>query len=383
VADVSELPVYKRLFQEPYAFDFFQAVRLLDRMPDALARFDPGGPAPEVARFRAQLTLNFPASAIHDLAPPREPGKLPEMTVTFLGLFGPSGVLPRHYTEQLLRLERDARGPERRALRDWLDLFNHRFISLFRRAWEKYRFYLDYERGRPDQAEPDDFTRALLSLVGLGTPWLRNRLRVTAPGTHDEPVRELAKVHDLGLLRFAGLLAQRHRNAWGLGALLVGYFGLPIEVKQFQGQWLPLEEASQSRLGLEDSNCLLGENVVAGDRLWDVQGKVRLRVGPLRYAQFLDYLPDTSPVPERKAFFLLCHVARLYLGPEFDFDVQLVLRAEDVPACRLTDDDATGPRLGWNCWMLCETPAADAEEAVFGGHALTRVGADARSSGLL
>jgi type VI secretion system protein ImpH len=305
------------------------------------------------------------------------------MTVTFLGLFGPSGVLPRHYTEQLLRQERDAKGPEKRALRDWLDLFNHRFVHLFQRAWEKYRFFLAHERSEPDRDDPDAFTRAVLSYVGLGTPWLRNRLRVIAPGSADEPDRELAKVEDLGLLRFAGLLAQRHRNAWGLQALLAGYFGLPVEVRQFQGQWLPLEPSSQSRLGDEESNGLLGENVVAGDRVWDVQGKVRLRLGPVRYARFLEYLPDTGPVPHRKAFFLLCHVARLYLGPEFDFDVQLVLRAEDVPACRMTDDDATGPRLGWNCWLLCAPAEVPAEDAVFGGHALTRVGDDARSSGPL
>lgn len=375
---MSDVPVYKRLFAEPFAFDFFQAVRLLGRMPDALARS-----GPEVARFRSQLTLNFPASAVHDLLPPREFGKLPEMTVTFLGLFGPSGVLPRHYTEQLLRQERDAKGPEKRAFRDWLDLFNHRFVSLFQRSWEKYRFFLAHERGEPDRDDPDAFTRAVLSYVGLGTPWLRNRLRVTAPGPVEEPVRELAKVEDLGLLRFAGLLAQRHRNAWGLRAILAGYFGLPVEVCQFQGQWLPLEEASQTRLGDEGSNGVLGENVVAGDRVWDVQGKVRVRLGPIRYAQFLEYLPDTSPVVQRKAFFLLCHVARLYLGPEFDFEVQLVLRAEDVPACRLTDDDAAGPRLGWNCWLLCAPPDVPAEDAVFGGHALTRVGDAARSSGPL
>ncbi len=117
---MDELPVYKRLYQEPYAFDFFQAVRLLGRMPDALARNEPGDSSREVARFRAHLTLNFPASAVHDITPPRASGRLPEMTVTFLGLFGPSGVLPRHYTDHLLRLERDTRGPEKRAFRDWL-----------------------------------------------------------------------------------------------------------------------------------------------------------------------------------------------------------------------------------------------------------------------
>jgi type VI secretion system protein ImpH len=294
------------------------------------------------------------------------------MTVTFLGLTGPSGVLPRHYTDLLLRLDREAKGAEKRALRDWLDLFNHRFAHLFHWAWEKYRFFLAYERGRPDQREPDGFTRAVMSLIGLGTGGLRDRLHVIAADASDTEY-ELAKVHDLGLSRFAGLLAQQHRNAWGLRAILAGYFNLPVEVRQFRGQWLPLEEDNQSRLGLDDGNCLLGENAVAGDRVWDVQGKVRVRLGPLRYTQFLEYLPDRSPLPERKAFFLLSHVARLYLGAEFDFDVQLVLRAEDVPACQLSDDAVTGPRLGWNCWLVCETPTAAAEDAVFEGETVTRL----------
>jgi type VI secretion system protein ImpH len=368
---VSEVPVYKRLFHEPYVFDFFQAVRLLGQLPDAVARFDPAHPYPEVARFKAHLALTFPASAVHDLQQPPAPGRLPEMTVTFLGLFGPSGVLPRHYTEQILRQERDSKWEEKRAFRAWLDLFNHRFTYLFGRSWVKYRFYLAHEQGLPDQDEPDDITRALFSLVGLATPWVRNRLRVTTPSDEPGQDRELARVHDLGLVRFSGLLAQRHRNAWGLQALLVGYFGKPVEARQFQGQWLPLDDASQTRLG--EDNCGLGETALAGDRAWDVQGKVRLRLGPLRYGEFLEYLPDRSPVPQRKAFFLLTHAARLYLGAEFDFDVQLVLRAEDVPACELTDDPAAGPRLGWNCWLICDTPTADAEDAVFEGETVTRL----------
>ena len=77
-----------------------------------------------------------------------------------MGLTGPSGVLPRHYTELLYKIERDVRTPEKHALRDWFDLFNHRFVSLFYRAWEKYRFYIPFERGDYDGAEPDPFTSA-------------------------------------------------------------------------------------------------------------------------------------------------------------------------------------------------------------------------------
>src|ERR1700676_820396 len=123
--------VAARLFREGYGFHFFQAVRLLEQLrPEAVPVGRAGPPAAEGVRFRAHQSLSFPPSAIYGLAPPDGPEGAPAMTVAFMGLTGPSGVLPRHYTELLMRLEKDLRGPEKDALRDWLDLFNHRFISL-------------------------------------------------------------------------------------------------------------------------------------------------------------------------------------------------------------------------------------------------------------
>jgi type VI secretion system protein ImpH len=354
VTATNELSVEERLIEEPYAFDFFQAVALLRAIAgDAVGPL----PAPGTVRFAGHPSLTFPASAIHDLAVRAD--HPPRMTVTFLGLTGPSGVLPRHYTEMLLRIERDVRGPEKRALRDWLDLFNHRVTALFYAAWEKYRFRLAYARGEADRDPPDPFTQALLSLIGLGTPGLRNRLTVPAADTH-------ARVDDLGLLPFSGLLAARHRSAWGLEVLLGAYFLVPVAVEQFRGQWLLLDELSQTRLGTEGGNGTLGTDAVAGDRVWDIQGKFRVRLGPLRYIQFLSLLPD--PADGRSAFALLAELVRLYAGPEFDFDVQLVLAAEHVPACAL-DDHTAGPRLGWSCWLLSAPLGTEADDPVFDGPA--------------
>lgn len=356
------------LFTEGFLFDFFQAVRLLERLAPRLKPVGRGGPpAAEVVRFRAHPSLGFPASAIFDVERPTAALPLPAMTVTFMGLTGPLGVLPIHYTELLMRQEREAKGPEKNALRAWLDLFNHRLISLFYRAWEKYRFTIPYERGEYADREPDPFTRCLYSFVGLGTPSLRGRLRVAVREEREERITEraLARVEDLVLLHFGGFFAHRPRCAVSLEALLGDYFGLPLRICQFQGQWLRLDPSNQSRLGAAGAD--LGLNVVAGERVWDVQCKVRIRLGPLGYAKFSEFLPDRTPVPRRKAFFLLCHLVRLYVGPELDFDVQLVLRKEDVPACRLADGDDGGPRLGWNTWITSGSLADDAEDAVFEG----------------
>jgi type VI secretion system protein ImpH len=369
--------VAERLFEEGHAFDFFQAVRLLERLDRGRRPVGRGGPpGAEAVRFRAYQSLGFPASSIYEVRPPSPDVPVPVMTVAFMGLTGPSGVLPRHYTELLLRLEHEGKGPEKNALGAWLDLFNHRLISLFFRAWEKYRFYVPYERGEYILPEPDTFTHSLFSLVGLGHKPLRNRLCVSFQREADGQKREriLAKVDDFSLLYYSGFLAHRPRCAVALEALLQDYFQLPVEVRQFQGQWLQLDPDNQSRLGPGDSNNQLGVNLVAGDRVWDVQNKIRLRVGPLRFAEFSGFLPDRSPVPGRKTFFLLCHLVRLYIGPELDFDVQLVLKAEDVPACQLAGASGGGPQLGWNTWLFNAPCRHDAEDAVFEGETVRWVG---------
>jgi type VI secretion system protein ImpH len=366
------------LFSEAYVFDFFQAVRLLERLaPKRIPVGRVGPPGAEVVRFRALPSMSFPSSrGIYDLVGPEALDMPPIMTVSFLGLTGPSGVLPRHYTELILRLEREGKGKEKYAYRDWLDLFNHRFVSLFFRAWEKYRFYIPFERGECFAKDPDTFTRCLYSFIGLGMPSLRNRLQVGVREEADglEQQKPLVFIRDLALLHYSGLLAHRPRNAVGLQALLQDYFELPVEVRQFHGQWLILEPSSQSRMSAEPANNQLGVNLVAGERVWDVQSKFRLRLGPMAYAQFRDFLPDRAPVPQSKAFFLLVQLVRLYVGPEKDFDVQLVLQAPDVPGCRLAEGDNGGARLGWTSWLQSQAASSDADDAVFEAEEIYLVG---------
>lgn len=384
--------VAARLFTVPFDFDFFQAVRILERLfPDTVPVGFDGPSNRETVRFRSHVSLIFPPSQIWDLRAAAD-RSVPEMAVTFFGMVGPSGVMPRHYTEMLMRIQRDAKHDEKFALRDWFDLFTHRMLSLFYRAWEKYRFYISYERGEYLQHPPDPFTHALLSLSGLGLATLRNRIRVVASieaqrpralpaprtsqkaepkierGMHAGPERRtLAEVEDLALLRYAGLWARRPRTAAGLAALLADYFELPVEVEQFRGQWLQLDPSDQSQLTAECTNCRLGVNLVIGERVWDVEGKIRVRVGPLNYEQFVEFLPYRGAVTRSKAYFLLSHLTRLYIGPTLAFDVQLLLRGETVPDTVLADKSSPGLRLGWNTWLRSGKLRGCVKDAVFEG----------------
>lgn len=364
--------VADRLLTEPFVFDFFQAVRLIQALEAGRAPVGRSGPPEaEVVRFRAHLSLSFPPSSIAGLQPPASPDRPFELTQPFLGLTGPSGVLPRHYTELLFRVQANHQFDERYALRDWLDLFNHRLVSLFYRAWEKYRPHLGYDPDRfaDPEVEPDALTRGVFSLIGIGTGRLRGRLFGRGPGLGTNPVASRAlgapsRAEDLALIRYAGLLAHRPRSAEGLRALLLDYFGLGVEISQFQGRWMALEPASQSRIASDrkHSNNCLGMNAVVGERIWDVQGSFRIRLGPLTYAQFRSFLPDRN---REVRVFLLAQLVRFYVGLDLDFDLQLVLRREDVPRCQLPVASGEGPVLGWDCWLIDDAPAADSDDVIF------------------
>jgi type VI secretion system protein ImpH len=348
----------RRLLSEPQVFGFFQAVRLLERLllgrraagerrPDRPVGQD-YPPDEEGVRFRALLSLAFPASEVAGLRLPEAPDQqaVPpaEMTVAFLGLAGPCGVLPQHYTSLLLRRLR----LRDTALADFLDLFNHRLTALFYRAWEKYRLPFAHERHRLDARgdEEDLPTRALYSLVGLGTAGLRGR----------------QEVPDQAFLYYAGLFSHWPRSAVALEALLADYLELPVRIVQLQGQWLSLE--------LEDRACMPGPacpqgrnnalavNLVIGARVWEVQSKFRIRVGPLTWPQFRRLIPSAC------GLLPLCQLARSYIGPEFDFDVQGVLLPWEVPRCQL-GDAGEGGFLGWNTWVRCGEFHREVDDAVF------------------
>src|SRR5262249_29186354 len=162
-----------------------------------------------------------------------------------------------------------------------------------------------FERSEFDRRDPDSFTLALFSLIGIGAPALRKRLTISTLELRERrPVEKLlGRLDDLSLLRYSGFLAHRPRNAVSLEAMLRSCLQLPVEIVQFQGQWLRLDQANCSALG--QANVGMGINVIVGDRVWDVQGKIRIRLGPLTYAQFQAFLPDRAPTPKRKALFLL------------------------------------------------------------------------------
>lgn len=343
-----------------YRFSFFQAVRLLELIADE-GDFLPDGankpigrdnaPGQEVLRLKGWPSKSFPATEICSLeiTQGKQESQRPpvEVAVSFMGMYGPSGVLPPHYTQQIIEEKRgEGSGP----LRDFYDIFNHRVLSLFYRAWEKYRFYVGFERRRFHRSvEPDLFSQSLFSLVGLGSDSLRNRMEIS---------------DDL-FVYYGGHFSCQPRNCISLERMLGDIFRLPIDVEQFHGQWLQIEPDEISSMPSASNprgvNCRLGFDVVAGTRVWTVENKFRIRVGPVGYEQFKEFMPGQYRLAQ------IAQIVRQYVGPTFDFDVQVILQADDVPQCHLkpTDQPERMPRLGYNTWLFSGELEDDRDEGVF------------------
>jgi type VI secretion system protein ImpH len=315
--------VEKEMRAHPEDFEFFQAVRLLLLIfaeREAVGRFV--APEREAVRFAANPSLSFPPSEIQSID---WRGAMPRMVVNFMGLAGPVGVLPYAYAELIADRIRN----RDRALAEFLDIFNHRMISLFYQAWEKYRFQVAYERDGKDR-----LSRYLMSLIGLGTPGLSERLQV----------------RDEAMLFYSGLVALQPRPAIALHHLLEDYFGVQAEIEQFVGSWQALDPADQCVFENEDSYSeQLAVGMVAGDAVWDHQSRVRVKLGPLNREQYLGFLPaGNAHEPLRSLIGFFC-------GPNLEVELQLVLKQDEVPRCDLGNDSAAGPRLGWYTWMKSGT----------------------------
>ncbi|WP_043879342.1 type VI secretion system baseplate subunit TssG [Azorhizobium caulinodans] len=349
-------PVIDALLRAPHSFDLAQAVRVVDALFN-LPHADSEG-SEETAtsdaweapglwdggsiRFISDTSLRYPVAAI-TRASQREPGDPLELTVSTIGLIGPLGVLPYAYTAHANEGMRE----RNEGVRAFLDMFNHRAVSLFCRASAKYRIALAHEGANHDLR--DVFTLSLRGLTGLGSPQLENRLAIP---------------DDL-VLHNAGLFSGQTRPLAALEALLSRELGQSVRVEPFTGGWVEVPAAEQTRLGgasaLEGQHAHLDSSAMVGARAWVAQHHFRIHVGPTDEAELVSLLPGTP----RAA--LIRDLVQLFCGLEFSFDLNVMIKAASVPAARLCqgEDDPGGARLGQLAWVLSAPSPIDRNDAIF------------------
>lgn len=323
------------LAERPGGFSFFQAVRLLERLdPDRTAVGGWGDPTEEAVQFTVPPSFAFPRGEIASVERPEDGAAPARVTLNMMGLVGPSGVLPHEYTRFVADRER-ARDP---AMRAFLDIFHHRIVSLFYLAWRKRRVELHEER----PPEGGGIPRYLLDALGLGLDAWQDR----------------QEVPDRTLLHYAGLLGPEPRSAGALGQILRDRLGIPVRVEEFVGGWFPLRTGDQCRLGEEGDAACLGRGAVVGDEVWDAQSRVRLHLGPMDRDTFDRLLPGGDLRRE------LAALVRFHGQDQFEFELRLILRAEDIRGVRLGEADESPARLGWGSWLASRPRTRDGDETV-------------------
>ncbi|CDG83184.1 type VI secretion system baseplate subunit TssG [Janthinobacterium agaricidamnosum] len=352
-----EPSVIERLFEQPYRFQYFQAVRMLELWLKRHGVAHDGAVA-NYLRFQNSVSLNFPASQLESLQP--EPQDLPRdaralsdalqrgalkyvrMTPAFMGFLGTAGSLPAHYTERIAthQLYEKDDGP-----RAFLDTFSNRALALFYEAWRKYRLELKYQiEGK------DKFLPLLLSLAGLGHESLKHRLSDGGDGVLDESVGY-----------FATAMSHRPVSAVSMAQVLSEYFGQAVKVTQFVGCWYDVPASQQSTLG--GNNAVLGATAMVGARVWQRDLRMRLTVGPLARQHFESFLPGG------KAARALEKMLTMFTGLCLEYEVQLVLRAADVQGTSL-DSQRAGGRLGWDSFLITGGHPQDRADVRYEIHAL-------------
>jgi len=323
-ASSETLGLMRALEEAPYKFNFFQVMRLIEAANPGMSRLgESARPSDDPIRLGQEPSLAFAPAMLATFRPGDE-NSADYLSGYFFGLFGPNGPLPLHLSEYARDRERLSHDPTFRA---FADIFHHRMMSLFYRAWADSQPTVHMDR--PGQ---DRFAKYVGSTFGMG---LESHHHRDALADHSK-------------LYMAGRLALQTKPAEGMQAMLEELFRVPMHVEQYIGEWMELPVESHLLLGDSPQTGSLGMTAALGERVWGGQHKFRIQCGPLDGKDFRRFLPGGESLNK------LCATVRNYVGDELDWELRLLLLGSEITNTKLAESG----RLGWTSW-IGERPAEE------------------------
>ena len=140
-------------------------------------------------------------------------------------------------------------------------------------------------------------------------------------------------------MEFAGLVAPKAKSASRLRSLIAGLFGVNVEIDEFVGSWLSFDKRECTRLGANQSR--LGSDSILGSSMFSVSDKFRIRIFVRNIAQYERFLPGSDLAQQ------VGDAVFLYLGEEFDWDMELAIPAGEITPVRLGQSANSVGRAGW------------------------------------
>jgi type VI secretion system protein ImpH len=292
--------VKQRLLDQPYSFSFFKAVHLLESFVGGRSPGCNLSPDKDPVRFKVLPGFSFPAS---DIAAIRNGDRAPkpEMTVNFMGLIGPKGILPDWYNEHVLQMNHK----KAHAFNEFLDMFHHRLISLFYLAWKKYRLAENFQ---PDGSDP--ISRSLADLAGID------------PAEKDTDPLYYHNARQR-LIYFSGMVSRVVPTASVIETVTANAVGTPVRVEQFVKRMIAVHEENRSSLG--GNNGTLGKDAMCGSRIRDINNYFIVQLGPMTWKKYLAFQPCSRNLD--MVYLLISRIA----GIEYEFEVQLIIKGPEIP----------------------------------------------------
>ena len=312
--------VAEDLFKNSFQYEFHQAIKILQILNPHLEKIGQGLQASkEIVTIKTNITFSPPPSDIYTLEPSHTPHEGALMSINFMGIAGHGGPLPDPYSEIII----DRIRFQDHAFADFLDIFGHRFASISHRIHVKYNITL--EMVKPHQTP---VAHMIFAIAGI-----------TDPETHE---KGLIPAHSY--LKYAGHLWRQPKSVNGLRTVLTDYFGLDMDIEEFIGQWLYLEDSQITKIGSSGSMNALSDTASLGDKACNCTQKIRIHIKSIALKSYTEFFPG-GVLNQKISVFAL-----QYLGDWCDFDFAVQLNQRDIPYTKL---DSTA-HLGWTSWLKVE-----------------------------
>lgn len=319
----------EELKEKPYEFSFHQAVKLLEAIyPNRSKLGENVDPLGDVVQVKSRVYFSTPSSdiyaiknlALDSLSANDNNADQAQLTVNFISIASAHSPLPITYTEIIYdRIRMRDYG-----MRDFLDIFNHRLVSMSYAIEKKHE--LSLQNVLPENSVLGEILKGIAGVL-------------------IQPLSPKSSISERSILNYVSLLWQKPRSAVGLEQILRDYFNVPVKVQQFIGKWQWILEEEKTCIGvLKKTYNTLGHEAVLGERYWDEEAGIHLHIGPLKRHNFHEFLPSGQ------AYKSLLHLVRLYLSLEWDFALSFTVEKE---VCQQTNLNGKS-ELGWTSWCFSQ-----------------------------